>query len=81
MFFPFLAILNRSEVSVLTNLFFFVSFNSIMVWIEGRPNPKIIRSYMDGTNVEAIISNSTHSISTPMDLAIDNSGIKIYTKK
>lgn len=34
---------------------------------------------MDGTNVETIISNSTHSISTPMDLAIDNSGLKIYT--
>uniref|UniRef100_K1QLD4 Low-density lipoprotein receptor-related protein 6 n=1 Tax=Magallana gigas TaxID=29159 RepID=K1QLD4_MAGGI len=49
------------------------SKRGIMVWIEGRPNPKIIRSYMDGTNVETIISNSTHSISTPMDLAIDNS--------
>lgn len=49
------------------------SKRGIMVWIEGRPNPKIIRSYMDGTNVETIISNSTHFISTPMDLAIDNS--------
>lgn len=46
-----------------------------MIWIEGRPNPKIIRSYMDGTNVETVISNSTHAITTPMDLAIDNSGM------
>lgn len=30
---------------------------------------------MDGTNVETVISNSTHAITTPMDLAIDNSGI------
>ncbi|XP_061171396.1 low-density lipoprotein receptor-related protein 2-like [Saccostrea echinata] len=48
------------------------SKRGIMVWIEGRPNPRIVRSYMDGTNVETVISNSSHSISTPMDLAIDN---------
>lgn len=49
------------------------SKRGILVWIERRPNPKIVRSYMDGTNDETVVSNSTHSIVTPMDLAIDNS--------
>lgn len=48
-----------------------------MVWIEGRPNPKLRRSYMDGTNVETIFSSSSHPIATPMDLAIDDAGMAV----
>ncbi|XP_062566069.1 low-density lipoprotein receptor-related protein 4-like [Saccostrea cucullata] len=48
------------------------SRRGIMVWIEGRPNPRIARSYMDGTNMETIISNLSHPIITPMDLTIDD---------
>ena len=59
-----------------TNTFFF--FYSVMAWIEGRPYPKIVRSYMDGTNMETVISNSTHAIVTPMDIAIDSSGKHVY---
>lgn len=53
-------------------------FYSVMAWIEGRPYPKIVRSYMDGTNMEIVISNSTHAIVTPMDIAIDSSGKHVY---
>lgn len=80
-FFLFFVILNRFEVLVLMNLFFFVLFNSIMVWIEGWLNFKIIRFYMDGINVEIIIFNLIYFISILMDLVIDNLGIKIYIKK
>ena len=33
---------------------------------------------MDGTNMETVISNSTHAIVTPMDIAIDSSGKHLY---
>ena len=33
---------------------------------------------MDGTNMETVISNSTHAIVTPMDIAIDSSGKHVY---
>ena len=33
---------------------------------------------MDGTNMEIVISNSTHAIVTPMDIAIDSSGKHVY---
>lgn len=64
--------------SLVTLIHLFVFVNSVMAWIEGRPYPKIVRSYMDGTNMEIVISNSTHAIVTPMDIAIDSSGKHVY---